>query len=99
MNQIILLWRGEMSLQNAFWNWAVFGGLIVNVISSGLFLALALNDQIMAAILIGKGGSLPYNLLVCVGVFRSADRYRGNQRWSEIVKVITVVWIIFLSVT
>lgn len=99
MNQIILLWRGEMNLQTAFWNWAVFGGLIINVVSSGLFLLLAVNDRIVAAIIVGYGCSLPYNLLACVGVWRSADRYSGDQRWAELAKIITVIGMILLSIT
>lgn len=99
MNQIILLWRGEMSLQIAFWNWAVFGGVIINVVSSALFLLLVLNDQLIAAIIVGYGFSLPYNFLACVGVWRSADRYNGDQRWAELAKGITVIGMILLSIT
>jgi hypothetical protein len=99
MNQIILLWRGEMNLQTAFWNWAVFGGLIINLVSSGLFLLLAVNDQIVAAIIVGYGCSLPYNLLASVGVWRSADRYTGDQRWAELAKVTTAIGMTLLSIT
>jgi len=99
MNKIMLLWRGEMNLQSAFWNWAVFGGLIINLVSSGLFLLLAVNDQIVAAIIVGYGCSLPYNLLACVGVWRSADRYTGDQRWAELAKVTTAIGMTLLSIT
>lgn len=99
MNQIIILWRGEMNLQIAFWNWAVFGGVIINVVSSALFLLLVLNDLLIAAIIVGYGFSLPYNFLVCVGVWRSADRYTGDQRLAEIAKVITVIGMILFSIT
>ena len=99
MNQVMLLWRGEMDLQTAFWNWAVFGGLIINLVSSGLFLLLAVNDQIGAAIIVGYGCSLPYNLLASVGVWRSADRYTGDQRWAELAKTITAIGMTLLSIT
>ena len=99
MNQIMLLWRGEMNLQSAFWNWAVFGGLIINLVSSGLFLLLAVNDQIVAAIIVGYGCSLPYNLLAFVGVWRSADRYTGDQRLAELAKVTTAIGMTLLSIT
>ena len=99
MNNIIALWRGEMSLQIAFWNWAVFGGIFVNLVSSTLFIILMLNDQLIAALIAGYGFSLPYNFLVIVGVWRSAEQYTGEQRWAELAKITTAIGMILLSIT
>jgi hypothetical protein len=99
MNQIILLWRGELSLQIAFWNWAVFGGAIINIVSSSLFIFLMLADQLIVALIVGYGFSLPYNFLALVGVWRSAERYSGDQRWAELAKITTAVGMILLSIT
>ena len=99
MNNVVRLWRGELTLQVAFWNWAVLGGVIINLVSSALFLILLLNDQLIAAFIIGYGFSLPYNILVFVGVWRSAEHYTGDQRWAEMAKIATAIGIVLLSIT
>lgn len=93
------LWRGELALANAFWNWAVFGGLFINVASSVLFLALIANDRPIAAFIAGYAPSIPYNIIVSVGVWRSAGHYRGKRHWAELARTVTVVGMILLSVT
>jgi len=99
MNNIIPLWRGELSLQIAFWNWAVFGGTIINLVSSTLFILLMLNDQLIVAFIVGYGFSLPYNFLVFVGVWRSAEQYTGDQRWAELAKITTAIGMVLFSIT
>ena len=99
MNHLSRLWHGELALQNAFWNWAVFGGLIVNVVSSALFLFLITADRLIMALIVGYAFSLPYNLIVLVGVWRSAERYAGDRRWADLAQIVTVVGMVLLSVT
>ena len=99
MNHIGRLWHGELTLQNAFWNWAVFGGLIINVTSSALFLFLIMADRLIAALIFGYAFSLPYNVTVTVGVWRSAERYAGEHRWAKLAQVVTVIGFVLLSVT
>ena len=99
MNHIGQLWRGELTLQNAFWNWAVFGGLIINVASSALFLFLIMADRLIAALIFGYAFSLPYNFTVTVGVWRSAERYAGEYRWAKLAQIVTVIGFVLLSVT
>ncbi len=99
MGHLYRVWNGELSLEKAFWEWAVAGGLAVNLLSSALFLVLMLNDQLIAAVIVGYGFSIPYNLLVTVGVWRSAEQYPGEQRWAELAKLVTVIGMILLSVT
>lgn len=74
MGRLRALWRGELPLGEAFWTWAVLGGLLVNVPTSIAFLALVAADLPLLALIVGKGLSLPYNLLATVGVWRSAAR-------------------------
>ena len=40
MNALRRIWNGDLPLQQAFWNWAVTGGIVVNLITSVSFLAL-----------------------------------------------------------
>ena len=62
------LWRGELALDKAFWDWAVIGGLIINVGSSALFLFLVMADTLILALVVGYAFSVPYNIAVSVGV-------------------------------
>ena len=99
MSHLSHLWRGELPLQNAFWNWAVFGGLIINVASSALFLFLVMADRPIFALIAGYVPSLPYNVVVSVGVWRSANRYSGEPRWADLARIVTIVGMVLLSVT
>ena len=93
------VWNGELGLEKVFWEWAVFGGIVINVASSIGFLILVLNDYLIAAVIVGYGLSLPYNLLVTVGVWRSAEQYTGDKRWADLLKVVTVIGMALLSFT
>ena len=99
MRKLHSLWRGELSLFDAFWNWAVIGGLLVNGVTSGLFLILAVNDQLALAVIAGYAVSIPYNILASVGVWRAAGRYRGERHWADLARLVTVAGMVFLSLT
>ena len=77
----------------------MLGGLLVNLTSSLVFLLLLTRDLTVAALLVGYGLSLPYNLVATVGVWRSAARHRGSQRMADLARVATLIGMIVLSVT
>ncbi len=99
MSALRRLWLGDVPLAQAFWNWAVLGGIAVNGITSILFLALIMYGQTVAAFLAGYLLSVPYNIVVTVGVWRSAGRYQGDRRWAEIARAVTVAAMVLLSIT
>jgi len=99
MKQICRLWRGELPLENAFWNWGVFGGLIINVATTALFLFFVKVDRPVSGLIVGYAFSWPYNIVVLVGVWRSANRYAGEPRHATLVRIVTLVGVILLSVT
>ena len=99
MKHLNLVWHGELSLEKVFCEWAVLGWLLVNVTSSILFLTLVLNNYIFAAVIAGYGISLPYNLFVSVGVWRSAERYIGDKRLADLAKLATIIGMVLLSIT
>jgi hypothetical protein len=92
------LWRGELPLASAFWNWAVFGALVLNGTMTLLFLILLMNDFPLAALLAGHVVSVPYNILVAVGVWRSAGRYDGDPRLRTAARVVTTAGMLLLSI-
>lgn len=92
------LWRGELPLAQAFWSWAVLGGLAVNGITTLLFLMLVAADRPIAAFLAGYALSVPYNVVVAVAVWRSADGFPGDPRWADLARIVTVVGMVLLSI-
>lgn len=99
MNDVRRLWRGELPLGEAFWGWAVLGGLLVNLSTSLGFYLLLIEDLLIPALLVGYGLSLPYNLIVVVGVWRSANAYRGGKTWADLARIVTLVGMAVLSAT
>ncbi len=86
-----------MPLPIAFWRWAVAGGLVVNLSTSVLFLVLVMRGHILAAFVIGYACSVPYNILVGVGVWRAAARYPGSRHWADAARAGAVIWLSALS--
>ncbi len=92
------MWRGELPLVSAFWDWAVIGGIVVNGATSVLFFVLLMNDYPLTALIVGYACSVPYNALVTVGVWRSADRH-PDRKTANLAKIVTTVGMTLLSIT
>jgi hypothetical protein len=90
---------GELPLGEAFWTWAISVGLLVNLTTSVLFLAMITVDRPWAALLVGYAPSVPYNILAVVGVWRSAARYQGLAGHAELARVFTLIVMLLLTVT
>jgi hypothetical protein len=99
MTTLRRLWQGDLPLDQAFWTWAVIGGILVNASTSIAFLALLMHGYTLAAFIVGYALSIPYNILVAVGVWRSAARYQGDRRLADLARIVTVVGMVLFSVT
>lgn len=99
MGTPLRLWRGELPLGEAFWNWAVLGGLLVNITTSIGFLWLIMAGQMIPAWIVGYGMSLPYNLVATVGTLRSAARADADPRWAGTARIAVVLLMGVLSLT
>jgi hypothetical protein len=99
MTRLRDLWSGDLPLGEAFWTYAVGVGLTVNVVTSLAFLALISWDRPLAALLVGYGLSVPYNVVAVVGVWRSAARYQGQRIHADLARIVTLVGMALLSVT
>jgi hypothetical protein len=93
------LWLGELPLGEAFWTWAIGVGLVVNLTTTALFLALVAADRPWAALFVGYAPSVPYNVVAVVGVWRSAARYRGPASHAELARIVTPIVMALLSAT
>jgi hypothetical protein len=99
MTALRRLWQGNLPLAQAFWTWAVLGGIAVNGLTSILFLVLIMSGWPVTAFIAGYVLSVPYNITVAVGVWRSAGRYQGDRRWADLARVVTVAAMVLLSIT
>jgi hypothetical protein len=99
MTNLFALWRGDLPLGEAFWTWAVTVGLLVNIVTSVLFLILIMQDLAWVALFIGYGVSLPYNGVATVGVWRAAVRYDGPAIHADLARGATVLLMAALSLT
>lgn len=99
MTKLRSLWRGELPLGEAFWTWAIGIGLLVNLTSSGLFLTLMTADRPWAALVVGYGLSVPYNVLAMVGVWRSAGRYEGDAAHAKLARLAAAIAMLLLTLT
>lgn len=99
MRSLGRLWAGELPLREAFWSWAVAGGLIVNIVTTLVFLALVSLDQLVAALIVGYGCSVPYNIVAVVGVWRAADRHEGDPFLANTARFFTLFAMVLLSLT
>lgn len=93
------LWHGELPLERIFWLYVVAIGVLVNLITSSLFLAFVSADRILLAFLIGYGVSLPYNALALTGLWRATQRGDPPPRDGPLLMAIAIVLMVLLSVT
>jgi hypothetical protein len=95
---VLRLWAGDVPLGQAVWTYAVVYGLLINAVSSFLTFALFAKDAPAIFGLAALVAPIPYNVLVVIGVWRSADRYEGPSSEAEIARFATIAWMILLSV-
>jgi hypothetical protein len=93
------LWRGELPLNEAFWDWAVIGGLALNISATVASILLVMQREVVAAMIVGHSFTIVYNVVAAVGVWRSAARYPGNERWATRARFAVTVIMIVLSLT
>jgi len=91
------LWAGDLPLRQAIWEYAVFYGLLINVLTDVLFYALLINDANSVLVVLAFALPIPYNIFVIVAVWRSAGRYPGPERLRDLARLGTVVWIVVLT--
>ena len=99
MKQIGRLWAGDVPLAEAFWKYAVLYGLLVNLITSLLFLALVINEANAVVLILAYAIPVPYNFVIAVAVWRSANSYAGPKEHANLARVVTVVWMVALTAT
>ncbi len=92
------LWASELPLRQAFWQYAVGYGLLINLVTSLAFLALLTNDANIVLVALAFALPIPYNFVMAVAVWRSADRYSGPKAWADLARIGIVIWMVSLTI-
>ena len=87
------LWRGEMPLPIAFWQYAIAYGFLINVLATGgMLTAHVLGAPIFVSVTVFFL-PVPYLVFVVISVWRSAERYHGDQRWADLARTGVIIWV------
>ena len=76
------LWRGDIPLGQAFWEYAIAYGTIANIVATAAAIATVAAGLPNALAIFLFLMPLPYILTAVVGVARSADKYQGPPHWA-----------------
>lgn len=92
---VLARWRGEVPLRAALWWDMLCVGTTVNVVAAvaGMLLLAADLPAVIAAIVFFS--PLPYNVLLLLSVWRSAERTHGPA--ATTAQMVSVVWIVLAT--
>ena len=93
------LWSGDLPLPVAFWHYAVGWGLVINLVTSAMTLVVVMADVAVWILVPVHLLPTPYNVLVLVGVWRSAGRYDGERKWADAARMTTLIGMTILTLT
>lgn len=96
MRAIGALWRGELPLGRAFWLWGILGGGLVSLFAT-LFalMLLAVNVPAPLALLV-YAAHMPWNLVLLIGVWRSARRPEVGRDTASLARMTMLAWTVLL---
>ncbi|MGH6934282.1 MAG: hypothetical protein ACREEE_17840 [Dongiaceae bacterium] len=98
MNLARRLWAGEVALPVAFWGYMVAGGIILNLVTAAIGLALFAAEAPTAIAIATLFLHAPYNLFMLVAVWRGAGRWRSAARWAALARPAAVAWTVLALV-
>jgi hypothetical protein len=95
--QQLEFWRGGVPLGRAFWVWGILGGGVVSLVATLLaLLLLAAGAPAWLAVLV-FAAHIPWNLVLLVGVWRSAGRPGVSHAASNLARLAILAWAVVLS--
>lgn len=98
MQTIRAFWRGELGLARSFWLWGILGGAAVNLFATLLAVVLLSVDLPAWLGALAFAAPLPWNLVLVVGVWRSAARSADRSRGAaELARIAILAWATALS--
>jgi hypothetical protein len=94
---IVKFWRGGLPLERALWIWGIVGGGVVSLFATLLALMLvAAGAPGWLAVLVFVA-HIPWNLVLLVGVWRSAERPEVSRGAANLARLVILAWVVVLS--
>jgi hypothetical protein len=90
------LWAGNIPLAKAFWEYGLLYSILLNAATTMGSLALWSMDQMVLGMIVHLL-PMPYTILTLVAVWRSADKYQGDQMWATAARV-AITTIVLMSI-
>jgi hypothetical protein len=92
LNMLKLIWTDELGLWKTFWLLGVGGVLFAAIPIFAVMLALTdvPDDDTASWFLAAQAFLFAYQLLVSVGIWRSANLYSGDRQWAILAKICVV---------
>ena len=87
-NFFVRFWNGDLSLPMSYWGVGVGIGLVFGFLI-GIFVVIAgMSEDAIWGFLI------PFQIYTVVGIWRSANKYKGAKFWAILAKVAVVFGIV-----
>jgi len=86
------LWKGQVPLARAFWEYGIVYMLVANLCATGASLAMIAADLPAPLVIAVFLLPVPYIVVAVVGVWRSADAYPGPRYRATMARYSALVW-------
>ena len=87
-NFFVRFWNGDLSLPMSYWGVVVGIGIIFGFLVGAFTIAVGMSEDAM------WGFFIPFQIYTVVGIWRSADKYRGTKFWAILAKIAVVFGIV-----
>ena len=87
-NFFVRFWNGDLSLPMSYWGVGVGIGLVFGLLIGVFTGATGMSEDAMWGFLI------PFQIYTVVGIWRSADKYKGAKFWAILAKVAVIFGIV-----
>jgi hypothetical protein len=85
------LWRGQLPLARAYWEFGVVYVVLANLCATGAALGALASGLPAALAVVIFLLPVPYVLVAVVGVWRSADAYDGPPHWAMLARYSSIL--------
>jgi hypothetical protein len=97
IRRIVEFWRGGLPLGRAFWLWGILGGGIVSLVTTLIALMLVAAGAPAWLAVVVLAAHIPWNIVLLVGVWRSAGRPEVGHAVANLARLTILVWVVVLS--
>ena len=87
-NFFVRFWNCQLSLPMSYWGVGVGIGILFSILVVIIIVMLGMHDDAM------WGFIIPFQIYTVVGIWRSADRYKGPKFWAILAKIAVIIGIL-----